>query len=302
MTTPLSSLPLEARRRFAEIGPRWGDDIGAHRDFVISTYSPIVSAASRQGIDERRDISYGSDPRQVLDACMPRGVRNADVVLFVHGGAFLRGKKSMDGAIYDNVCRWFARHDRLAFNVEYRLAPAAVYPSGAEDVGRAVQWVSAHAESLGGNPHRLFLVGHSAGATHVATYAFDPSSPIDRHPSVAGVVLLSGRLRADVRSTNPNANGVRAYFGDDDSLYEARSPMAHAARVDIPLFVAVAEFENPHLDEYGREFVERVRIATGRAPRFRQLDEHNHTSIVAHFDSGEDSLGLDILDFMAHAT
>jgi acetyl esterase/lipase len=205
----------------------------------------------------------------------------------------------MNGAIYDNVCWWFARHGCVAVNVEYRLAPAAQYPSGAEDVGRAVQWAVDHVASLGGDARRLFVVGHSAGATHVATYAFDPASPIARHPHVAGIVLVSGRLRADVRKTNPNAAGVRAYFGDDESLYEARSPMAHAARVDIPLFVAIAEFENPHLDEYGREFAEKVRVATGRAARFRQLDKHNHTSIVAHFDSGEESLGRDILDFMA---
>jgi acetyl esterase/lipase len=221
------------------------------------------------------------------------------MVLFVHGGAFARGKKSMDGAIYDNVCWWFARQGCVAVNVEYRLAPTAAYPSGGEDVGAAVQWTIEHAASLGGDARRIFVIGHSAGATHVATYAFDPSSPVRRHAQVAGAVLLSGRLRADVKKTNPNAAGVRAYFGDDESLYEVRSPMAHVARVQIPLFVAVAEFENPHLDEYGREFVEKVRNATGRLPRFRQLDKHNHTSIVAHFDSGEESLGRDILDFMA---
>jgi acetyl esterase len=298
VSPPLATLPPEAQRRFAEIGPIWGQDVSAHRDYVIAVYSPVVARASRAGIDVARDIPYGSDPRQVLDVYALHGVRQADVVLFVHGGAFVRGKKSANGVIYDNVCWWFARQGYVAINVEYRLAPAAPYPSGAADVAMAVHWAVSNAPGVGGNPLRVFLVGHSAGATHVATYAFDPAAPVPRHDHLSGVVLLSGRLRADTLPTNPNAAGVRAYFGDDSSRYEARSPMAHADRVDLPVFVAIAEFENPHLDEYGGEFVRKVTAAGRPTPRFRRLEKHNHTSLVAHFDSGEDSLGLDIVDFM----
>lgn len=297
---PLATLPVEAQRRFAAIGPVWGQDIGGHRDYVIAVYSPLVASAPRTGIDVVRDVSYGSDPRQVLDVYVRRDARHADIVLFVHGGAFVRGRKSVNGAIYDNVCWWFARQGRVAINVEYRLAPDATYPSGAEDVGHAVQWAASNAERFGGNGQRIFLIGHSAGATHAATYAFDPQAPIPPDEHLAGVVLLSGRLRAETLPTNPNAAGVRAYFGEDAARYEERSPMAHANRVSIPLFVAIAEFENPHLDEYGKEFVSKVGAAGRQRPRFRQVAKHNHTSIVAHFDSGEDALGLDILDFMTH--
>jgi acetyl esterase/lipase len=297
---PLATLPVEAQRRFAAIGPVWGHDIAGHRDYVIAAYSPLVASAPRAGIDVARDVPYGSDPRQVLDVYAPHDARDADIVLFVHGGAFVRGRKSVNGAIYDNVCWWFARQGRLAINVEYRLAPHATYPAGAEDVGRAVQWAVSNAQRLGANARRVFVIGHSAGATHAATYAFDPGSPIPPDEHLAGVVLLSGRLRAETLRTNPNAAGVRAYFGEDCARYEERSPMAHADRVRVPLFVAIAEFENPHLDEYGKEFASNVAAAGHVRPRFRQVAKHNHTSIVAHFDSGEDALGLDIIDFMTH--
>ncbi len=86
-----------------------------------------------------------------------------------------------------------------------------------------------------------------------------------------GLVLISGRLRADARPDNPNAAAVRAYFGDDESLYEARSPVTYAAASQLPVFLAVAEYENPLLDVYGAETLHRIAVARGRAPRFLRL-------------------------------
>jgi acetyl esterase/lipase len=296
---PLGALPPADARIFAEIGPVWGSNINKHRDLVIATYSPIVARADNAGIAVRRDIAYGAHPRQVLDVFTPApgpdtGRRHGDVVLFVHGGAFIRGKKSGNGHIYDNLCYWFARQGYTAINMEYRLAPDAPYPGGAEDVAAAAQWAGSAAD--GPRARRLFLIGHSAGGTHVATSLFDPAFG-PRPAGAAAAVLVSARLRADVHPGNPNAEGVRAYFGDDASLYEARSPATHAHRSQVPLLVAIAEFENPFLDQYGAEFFQRASAARTIQPRFIQMKKHNHTSIVAHFNSGEEILGREIVDF-----
>jgi hypothetical protein len=96
---------------------------------------------------------------------------------------------------------------------------------------------------------------------------------------------------------NPNAEGVRAYFGADPELYEARSPVSHAGCNDIPVFVVTAEFENPLLDIYGLEFAYRLSLFLRRAPRYLRMLGHNHMSIVAHINSGEDTLGPAMLDF-----
>ena len=61
--------------------------------------------------------------------------------------------------------------------------------------------------------------------------------------------------------------------------------------------IAIAEFENPHLDLYGAEFFQRASAARARKPRFVQMRKHNHTSMIAHFNSGEDYLGREILAF-----
>ena len=73
---------------------------------------------------------------------------------------------------------------------------------------------------------------------------------------------------------------MRAYFGDDESRYEARSPVTYAAVSPLPVFLAIAEHENPLLDVYGAEGFHRIAAARGRAPRFLRLPRHNHLSIV----------------------
>jgi acetyl esterase len=295
---PFAVLPPEARETLEALGPRWKSDILAAREVVLATYTPLAAAAAKDGISVRRDVPYGAHARNVLDVYQPENATGADVVLFVHGGAFVRGSKSVNGEIYDNLPYWFARQGLVSINVEYRLAADAPYPGGAEDVAGAVEWAARNIGGFGGDPQRLFLIGHSAGATHVGTYILDPVLAARRRPEVRGMVLLSGRLRADALPDNPNAAGVRAYFGDDASRYDERSPVTYAERCDLPVFVAIAEYENPYLDVYGAEFFFRVAAARKQAPRFMRLPKHNHTSMVAHFNTGEELLGREILSFI----
>ena len=297
---PLTSLPADQRSLLLEIGPCWGENIEGHRQLVIDAYTPLAAAAPNTGITVERDIPYGAHPRQVLDVFQParNNGKPFDAVVFVHGGAYVRGKKSVNGHIYDNVCYWFASQGLVAINVEYRLADVAPFPGGADDVRDALVLVRSESERLGIDAQRLFLIGHSAGGTHAATYLFDPLFSGGDRSGVAGAVLISARLAADVRVGNPNANPVRAYFGQDEALYAQRSPLTYAESCDVPLLIAIAEFENPYLDAYGTEFFLRALKHRTSAPRFIQMRGHNHTSIVAHFNSGEDYLGREILSFI----
>lgn len=313
--TPFPGLADAARARLLEIGPVWGEDIVAHRKTVLEIYSPILAARDASGIEVTRDLAYGSHARHRLDVYRAPGATNAPVILFVHGGAFLRGNKDATSQIYGNLPRYFARHGCIGINMEYRLAPEAAYPAGTEDVALAMAWLRQNVQTYGGDAANIFLIGHSAGGAHAAAYVCDPASRPASVPTppaasttastskhgrgVAGLVLISARVRADARADNPNAHGVRAYYGDDASLYEARSVVTHAAAIDVPLFLAVAEYENPGLDIYAAEMLYRVSLARKNSPRFLRLAHHNHTSMVAHFDTDEDRFGREILDFMA---
>jgi pimeloyl-ACP methyl ester carboxylesterase len=144
-------------------------------------------------------------------------------------------------------------------------------------------------------------VGHSAGGTHVTTYVADPRARPAAGHRVHGIVLLSARLRIEARPDNPNAAGVRAYYGDDSALYEERSPVTHAGNIDVPVFIVTAEYDNPYLDVYGLELAHRLGELHKRAPRFTRMTRHNHISLVAHFHTDEEILGLEIVDFIERA-
>lgn len=295
---PFGPLSPQQREVLAAIGTVWAKDIHGHRDMVLDIYTPLVAMSPKDGLVVVRDVAYGAHPRNVLDIFSPASSQSSPVLLYVHGGAFVRGNRRVNDEIYDNVCCWFARQGFVVVNLEYRLAPESAYPGGAKDLEAGIQWCITHISRFGGNAARIFLVGHSAGATHVATYVLDPVMGKPAATQVRGAALISGRLRADARPDNPNAAGVRAYFGDDESRYEDRSPVTHVARSDLPFLVAVAEFENPSLDVYGAEFVHRAGLARRRIPDFIRVVGHNHTSMVAHFNSGEELLGRRILSFL----
>ena len=218
----------------------------------------------------------------------------------MHGGAFIRGDKNGPEGLYDNVLYWFARQGFVGVNVEYRLAPESVHPGGADDVAAAIRWAHGNVHRFGGDPDRLLLIGHSAGGTHVASFAFDPGLP-HRGAHAAAIVLISARLRADTLPENPNAAGVAAYFGTDPAAYGPCSPVAHGDGSGLPTMIVIAEHENPLLDLYGLEMAHAIAVARRRAPRILTMPGHNHLSIVAHFNTAEERLGRAIIDFLESA-
>ncbi|VVE75579.1 alpha/beta hydrolase [Pandoraea sputorum] len=310
--TPAAAEWEVARSLMRGLGPSWTDDIAAGRRAVLDTYTPLLAKASAEGFAVVRDLAYGPHARHRLDVYRPTASVGpasapasapvpAPIVVFVHGGGFVRGDMNANAQIYGNVPRYFARHGCVAVNVEYRLAPEATFPGGAEDVALAMRWIREHiaqyAGEGGADLSRILLIGHSAGGSHVASYLCDPCVR-PAAPEVAGAVLISARLRADVLPDNPNAPGVIAYYGDDAARHEANAPMAHVDAMPVPVMTVVAEFENPHLDTYALEFCHRLAKRDAHAPRFIQVHDHNHTSVVAHLDTGDDSLGREILQFL----
>jgi acetyl esterase len=315
LTKPIESpaftgLSAQAKSALEEMGPRWGLDINANRQKVLDIYTPVLTTNDKSSVKVFPAISYGEHSRHQLDIYQPitssstaaKPKSTLPVIVFVHGGAFLRGNMNSNAEIYGNVPRYFARHGFLGINLEYRLAPEAAYPSGAQDIAAAISWIKLHIADFGGNPQHIILVGHSAGGAHAASYAVDPLMSETSESScsdISGLVLISARLRADVLPGNPNAAGVKAYWGDDSANYDRVSPVTHADKLNVASMVVVAEFENPYLDTYGAEFFFRITQAAKHRHRFLQVLKHNHTSIVAHLDTEDQSLGPALIDFIA---
>ncbi|OZI61002.1 alpha/beta hydrolase [Bordetella genomosp. 11] len=297
MDTP-PEIPASLRHLLADIGPTWGRDVANNVRRIVDAYTPILARAPKDDIEAARDLPYGDDERQRLDVYTPGRDGRRPVVLFVHGGAFVDGHRDRSPEIYANVLYYFARQGCVGVNMEYRLAPAHTYPSGTQDVAAAVAWVREHIARYGGDPTRIYLMGHSAGAAHAASYAYDKRHQPDDGHGLAGLIVVSGRVRAENIAENPNARKVEAYYGADPARYDDVSPVTHVDAQSPPTMVAFAEYENPLIDLYCLELAGRLAAARRRAPRLAYARGHNHTSIIAHFNTAEDWLGREIMEFI----
>lgn len=298
MSTP-PPIPLKVWTLMAEVGPRWAQGHSQHIQQVMDAFVPVLEQAPKEGITVGRDRAYGTDPRQVLDVYLPPGDKSdRAAVIFVHGGAFTEGTRDRNAEIYANVPYYFANNGIVGINAEYRLAPQARYPEGSRDAGLMVAWVRANAERLGVDPQRIFLMGHSAGGAHVATYAYERRLHPAQGAGIAGVIIVSGRVRADNLPENPNAKRVEEYYGSDPSRYDELSAVSHVDKDSLPTLIAFAEYENPLLDVYCLELAHRLAALKRKAPRVVYLAGHNHASIVAHFNTAEERLGRAILEFI----
>src|SRR5690606_11801781 len=188
-------------------------------------YAPLHKKEPYAGVKVSRDIAYGTDERQLLDLFLPgnEAAGPRPVLMFVHGGAFVGGNRRAPGApFYDNIMLFAAANGMVGVNATYRLAPKHKWPAGAQDVGAAVRWVGENIAAHGGDPARVFLMGHSAGAVHVASYVAHRTFHGPKGIGLAGAILVSGIY--DI-SANPGPQD-KVYFGEDISKYPEFSSLA----------------------------------------------------------------------------
>jgi acetyl esterase len=124
---------------------------------------------------------------------------------------------------------------------------------------------------------------------------FDASLHPKSGSGVAGAILISGFYRVTPDNLAPN---IKAYFGDDTGQFAQRSPITHVRESRVPLFLAIAEYDPVFLATPSLELAASVCARDGKCPRFSWLKGHNHISETASFDTADEELGRQILDFI----
>jgi acetyl esterase/lipase len=231
---------------------------------TAALYAPMQEKEPYSGVKVERDVKYGSAERHLLDVFTPEAHSAArPVLIYIHGGGFVAGnRRSPPGApFYDNIMLWAAKNGFVGVNATYRLAPASPWPAGAEDLAAVVQWVSKEITGRGGDPARIFLMGQSAGAVHVASYVSHPEFHKVKGGGLAGVIMVSGIYDL---TASPAGDAEIAYFGSDPSRYAERSSLqglaatpnpadGHCGRTrPAPLHRTIRSGETGHLQTPGR--------------------------------------------------
>ena len=242
-------------------------------------YAPLQAHEPYAAAAVTRDQSFGSHPLQRLDVFTPATPAPAPrpILLFVHGGGFIRGdKRSADSPFYDNIMLWAAGSGLLGININYRLAPEHPWPAAQQDIAAALLWAQSHAAEYGGDPQRIILCGHSAGAAHIAQYLAHPTLRLG-NDGVRGAILVSGIYDTVAFGDSP---ARQAYFGSDRAQIAARSAQAGLLQCGVPLLIAAAELDPPEF----RQQAERLGV-----PHYL-LAGHSHISEILAVNTGDTTL------------
>ncbi len=162
-------------------------------DILVSLGVTILALSSPGAVQLNHDLAYASGDRAHLDVYAPRRPSpRAPIAVFLYGGSWQSGEK----ALYRFVGRSLASRGIITIIPDYRVYPEVRYPAFLQDNALAVAFAKRHAADWGGDPGRLFLIGHSAGAYNAAMLALDRrwlgEVGLDPRQDLAGVVGLAG--------------------------------------------------------------------------------------------------------------
>lgn len=259
----------------------------------LALYAPLFAHETYADLTLTRDIAYGGDPLHTLDIYEPVSTEAPlTVLLFVHGGGFTRGDKS--GDYYpDNITAWAARSGGMVgVNINYRLAPGTTYPGAAQDLAAAIAWVRANIAQHGGDPARIVLAGHSAGANHVIDYVGNEALQGDEVFGVKGAVLISPNYSAEMPA-EPNV-----YYGTDRGVQLLEPVTARLRESNMKLFIAYAEYDPDSMRYTARDMIHTLCEARESCATSIELPDHNHYTEGMAIGSGDTSLSQPMLEWI----
>jgi triacylglycerol lipase len=181
----------------------------------------------------------------------------------------------------------------VGVNIEYRLAPASPWPAGQEDIAMAVRWAADNAAANDADANRIYLMGHSAGATHVATYVGHPEFHAPK--ALAGAMFSSGGY--DLMKMEEGESRA-AYFGTDRSLYAQRSALPGLVKSTIPFMANAAELDPPWMVEQLEQLKSAMCASSRGCIRTLLQPKHNHMSQSYAINTSDTLLSDQILAFI----
>ncbi len=267
----------------------------------------IAEAALGNPFGKKTNISYGgpqAHPLQTLDIYYPSQGKGYPVVIFFHGGGWTTGDKA--NRTHQSKGRFFVENKVVFVSVNYRLAPKNPFPAFVEDAASSISFVFNKIRHYRGDPQRIFLMGHSAGA-HLAALVSTDKRYLAAHQkspgNLRGVILLDG---AGYDIPEALSEGVRPRrhrmfvqaFGEDKSLWKTASPSTFAKDgKGIPPFLIFYVKERPQSQNQSVGLANGLNKSGGKA-RVVPIGNSSHRDINIAFGTKASKTGELSLDFI----
>lgn len=292
---------------------------------TAQVYRPLHPNPPYKGVSIARDISFGPDPKNVLDVfSAEKGGGSRPVLIYVSGGAGNKQQGGPNGDVfYDNIMLWATRNGMVGVNMQRR--PGTTWDDPAKDVSLVVQWVSQNISKYKGNPARVFLWSQSAGNIPVSTYIGHPEYYGPKGVGVKGVIFMSAPGFDILPATPPPVQGGFAPCGKPDgsgpsapagppaggagrgkgggpaqpdaATQLARSNLPGMIKSGLPFMVTTAELDPPSIIAFAETLRDEL-CKAGRCPAYMQFKDHSHISEVMSPGTADTSVTAPILKWM----
>lgn len=273
----------------------------------------LVSVAQAQNL--KSDIPYvdAKDERQVLDIYAPDDAENLPVVFWIHGGGWQTGDKA-DVQIKPRV---FAERGFVFVSTNYRLLPQVEMGEIIRDVARSLGWVHKNIAAHGGDPTRVFVMGHSAGAQLAALICIDDRYlkaegvpfevlkgcvPVDGDTFDLPAIIMIAEFRQTIHGLPLPEFGHRVKFGNDPKKHIDFSAVTHVAPdKGIPPFLILHVAGHP--DTTAQALRLRNSLRDARIPvKVFGAQETTHSKLNADLGLPDDAATRELFEFLSPLT
>lgn len=272
----------------------------------------VFSAVQAQEI--KRDIPYAepAHERQILDIYSPREAKGLPVVFWIHGGGWQTGDKS-SVQLKPQV---FVEKGFVFVSTNYRLLPSVEMGTIIRDVAKSLGWVHKHIAEHGGDPKRIFVMGHSAGAQLAALICSDDRYlkaegvpfdvlkgcvPVDGDTYDVPAIIETAETRRRVHGQPQATFGHREKFGNDPKKHIDFSAVTHVAKdKGIPPFLILYVADHPDNSAQAQRLATVLKDA-GVPAKAYGAKETNHTRINANLGTPDDPSSKELFDFVSGA-
>ena len=257
-----------------------------------------TAASPQTKLTVKRDLPYAesADPRQKVDIYAPEGAKNLPVVFWIHGGGWQTG----DRTSIQVKPQAFVDKGLVFVSTGYRLLPDVDMGTIFRDVAKSVRWVHDHIAEHGGDPKRILVMGHSAGAQLAALICIDDRYlkaeglslaivkgcvPVDGDTYDVPAIIETAETRLRVHGLPMPKFGHRLKFGIDPEKHRDYSAVTHVAKgKGIPPFLILHVADHPDTTAQAQRLGAVLKDA-GIPAKVFAAKETNHTKL-------NDNLGL----------
>jgi arylformamidase len=281
---------------------------------IGSVASLVMFLSASQAQEVKRNIPYVNPghERQVLDVYWPKEAKNLPVVFWIHGGGWQTGDKS-DVQIKPKV---FTEKGYLFVSTNYRLMPSVDMTTLVQDVAKSMHWVHDHIAEFGGDPKRILVMGHSAGAQLAALICTDERYlkaeglslaitkacvPVDGDTFDIPAIIETAETRWRVHGLPKAKFGHREKFGNDPAKHRDFSAVTHVAKDKaIPPFFILHVAGHPDTTAQAVRLGNTLKEAGLPATVFGAR-ESTHSKVNADIGLPEDPASKALFEFLAKA-